>query len=200
METPQHPQNPQTLQNPQPVIRLTDGLVLRRFDAEADLPELFQVIEESLEHLRPWMPWVAEHGLETTREFLAGRALCWASRQAFTYAVTLDGAIVGVCGLFRREDTPEGGREIGYWLHPAATGRGVMTRAVRALVDEAFRLPDVAYVEVVHDVANLASGAVPARAGFTVHRHESATEPLAPAETGENRVWRLTRQEARATA
>ncbi|WP_031067981.1 GNAT family N-acetyltransferase [Streptomyces sp. NRRL WC-3742] len=181
------------METPQPVLRLTDGLALRRFEGEADLPELFRVIEESLEHLRPWMPWVAEHGVEKTREFLAGRAGCWESRQEFTYAVTLDGAIVGVCGLFRREDTPEGGREIGYWLRPGATGRGLMTRTVRALVEEAFRLPDVEYVEVVHDVANLASGAVPARAGFTVHRREAADGDLAPAESGENQIWRLTR-------
>ncbi|MFJ9695450.1 GNAT family N-acetyltransferase [Kitasatospora sp. NPDC101183] len=167
--------------------------MLRRFeDGEADLPEFYQVIEESLEHLRPWMPWVAEHGPETTREFVAGRAERWESGQEYTYAVTLDGAIVGVCGLFRREDTPEDGREIGYWLHPSATGRGLMTRTVRAVVEEAFRLPGVAYVEVVHDTANHASGAVPERLGFAVHRTRVG-EPLAPAETGEDRIWRLTR-------
>ncbi|MFF2119605.1 hypothetical protein ACFVXH_19985 [Kitasatospora sp. NPDC058184] len=38
--------------HPQHVIAL-DGATLRRFDGEADLPEFFAVIEESLEHLRP---------------------------------------------------------------------------------------------------------------------------------------------------
>ncbi|WP_326769621.1 GNAT family N-acetyltransferase [Streptomyces sp. NBC_01591] len=44
----------------------------------------------------------------------------------------------------------------------SATGRGVATRAARALVELAFRLPGVDYVEVVHDPANTASRAVPA--------------------------------------
>jgi ribosomal-protein-serine acetyltransferase len=183
---------------PQQVIEL-DGLVLRRFNSEADLPEFFRVIEESLEHLRPWMPWVAEHSLATTTAYLAGRAERWASGEDFTYAIVLNGAIAGSCGLFRRDDTPAGGLEIGYWLHPAATGRGVATRTARALVEQAFRLPGVDFVEVVHDPANRASGAVPARLGFVEHLRRPA-ERLAPAETGEDQVWRLTRRQAKALA
>ncbi|MFJ2194088.1 GNAT family N-acetyltransferase [Kitasatospora sp. NPDC087861] len=183
---------------PQPVIEL-DDLTLRRFNGEADLPELFRVIEESLEHLRPWMPWVAEHSLAKTTDFLASRPERWASGEDFTYAVVLDGAIVGSCGLFRGGDTPANGREIGYWLHPAATGRGIATRTARALVEQAFRLPGVDYVEVVHDAANRASGAVPARLGFIEHLRRPA-ERLAPAETGEDQIWRLTRRQAEALA
>ncbi|WP_149180400.1 GNAT family N-acetyltransferase [Streptomyces sp. TRM49041] len=177
---------------PQPVVR-RDDLTLRRFDGEADLPELFRVIEESLDHLRPWMPWVAEHSLARTTDFLAGRAESWASGEEFTYAIVLDGAIVGACGLYRHDGTPDDAREIGYWLHPAATGRGVATRAARALAEQAFRLPGVDHVEIVHDLANRASAAVPARLGFTEHRRRPA-ERLAPAETGEVQVWRLTRR------
>jgi len=179
---------------PQQVIEL-DDLTLRRFNGEADLPEFFRVIEESLEHLRPWMAWADEHSLAKTADFLARRAEHWASGEEFAYAIVLDGAIVGACGMFRRGDTPDNGREIGYWLHPAATGRGVATRAACALVAQAFRLPGVDYVEVVHDPANHASGAVPARLGFTEHLRRPA-ERLAPAETGEDQIWRLTRHQA----
>ncbi|MFF3072097.1 GNAT family N-acetyltransferase [Kitasatospora sp. NPDC057904] len=180
---------------PEPVIDLNDGLLLRTFRGQADLPELFRVIEESLEHLRPFMPWVAGHSLESTTDFLARREEQWANDN-HTYAIVQDGSIVGACSLYRREDSPDEGREIGYWLHPAATGRGIATRATRALVEQAFRLPGVEYVEVCHDPANLASGAIPARLGFTEHRRLPA-EPVAPAETGEDLFWRLTRPAAR---
>ncbi|MGW6917901.1 GNAT family N-acetyltransferase [Kitasatospora sp. NPDC054939] len=179
---------------PQPVIEL-DDLTLRRFNGETDLPELLRVIEESLEHLRPWMAWVAEHSPATTSDFLARRAQCWASGEEFTYVIVLNGAIVGVCWLLRRDGSPGQDREIGYWLHPAATGRGVATRSARALVAQAFRLPGVLHVDIVHDRANRASGAVPARLGFTEHLRRPA-ERLAPAETGEDQVWRLTRNQA----
>ncbi|WP_093878687.1 GNAT family N-acetyltransferase [Streptomyces sp. TLI_105] len=169
-------------------IELDGGLTLRAFEGEADLPEFFRVVDESVEHLRPWMPWVAEHSRERTARFLAGRAELWASGDQYSYAVVLDGAVVGSCGLHRHDDTVE----IGYWLHPGATGRGLATRAARALVEQAFRLPGVTAVEIVHDAANHASAAVPARLGFTDHLRRPH-EPAAPAETGEDRVWRLSR-------
>ncbi|MFE0649314.1 GNAT family N-acetyltransferase [Streptomyces sp. NPDC059534] len=183
-----------TLTQPRPLLDVDAELTLRAFDAEADLAEFFQVIEESLDHLRPWMPWVQEHSLARATAFLDSRVERWASGWEFTYAVVLDGAIVGSCGLHRYEDTEAGTLEIGYWLHPSATGRGVATRAARALTDEAFLLPDVDCVEIVHDAANHASGAVPARLGFTdTLRPSDPTAPRAPAETGEDRVWRLSR-------
>jgi len=58
---------------------------------------------------------------------------------------------------------------------------------------EAFALPDVEYVEIVHDLANAASGAIPQRLGFTEVRREQAVQPMAPAESGVDVVWRLTR-------
>jgi RimJ/RimL family protein N-acetyltransferase len=174
---------------PQQVIEIDGDLTLRRFRGEADLPEFFQVIEESLEHLRPWLPWVAEHSLARTAGFLESRAACWAEGEEYSYAVVLDGAIVGACGLYRYEDTPDGTRELGYWLHPAATGRGVATRAARALVDQAFRLPGVEHVEAVHAPDNRTSAAVPPRLGFTEVQGEAGTG----AGPDEVRVWRLTR-------
>ncbi|GAA2788174.1 GNAT family N-acetyltransferase [Streptomyces showdoensis] len=178
MELPQHA----PAQAPAQLIRIDDGLVLRPFDAEADLAVWLRVIEESLEHLRPWMPWVAEHSPSRAADFLARRAELWEAGAEFTYAVVADGAIVGTCGLYRHEDTPEGAREIGYWLHPAATGRGVASRAAGALVEEGFRLPGVDELLIVHDLGNHASGAVAARLGFADH---DVSDGL--------RTWRLAR-------
>ncbi|MFG3281911.1 GNAT family N-acetyltransferase [Streptomyces sp. NPDC048111] len=178
---------------PPRVIAVDETLTLRAFEGQTDLPEFLQVIEESLAHLRPWMPWVAEHSLDNTMHFLARRAELWESGEEYSYAIVLDGAIAGSCGLFQRDETREDLREIGYWLHPSATGRGVATRTARALSEQAFRLPGVDLVEIVHDAANVRSGAVPARVGFTAYERRPHAA-VAPAETGEDQVWRLTRQ------
>ncbi|MER7769187.1 GNAT family N-acetyltransferase [Kitasatospora sp. NPDC096140] len=198
LESPVPLAEPAPPESPQPVIDL-GGLTLRRFAGEADLDEYAAVIEESLEHLRPWMPWVAGHSRTTAAEYLATRAERWASGADFAYAVVLDGAVVGACGLYRRDDSPADVREIGYWLHPAATGRGLATRAAAALVEQAFRLPGVEHVDIVHDAANRTSGAVPARLGFTVLVRRPC-EAVAPAESGEEQVWRLSRPRGAANA
>jgi ribosomal-protein-serine acetyltransferase len=84
--------------------------------------------------------------------------------------------------------------EIGYWLHPAYTGRGLATAAVAALVGQAFTLEDIDRVEIVHDAANTASGGVPRRLGFTeIERRTSAQCPVTSGEGAVEVVWRLIR-------
>lgn len=166
-------------------------VALRCWRPEEDVAVLFQLIEESLEHLRPWMPWVAGHSRQATADFLARCGPQWECGEAYNYAIVHRGAVVGSCAMFTGADS--GGREIGYWLHPAATGRGLATLAVTALAEQAFALSDVAYVEIVHDVANSASGAVARRAGFSQAGRQDARLPLAPGESGVDLLWRLPR-------
>ena len=75
-----------------------------------------------------------------------------------------DRAIVGSAGLMHR--IAPGGLEIGYWVRVAHARQGIATRAVRAPTDAAFGLGWVTHVELHHDEANVASGAIPARLGF----------------------------------
>jgi RimJ/RimL family protein N-acetyltransferase len=84
-----------------------------------------------------------------------------------------------------------GGLEIGYWLHPSYVGRGAATMAVSLLAAEAFRA-GANRVEIVTDVANLRSAAVPRRLGFVEVARRSPQEPSAPSEEGLDIVWRLT--------
>ena len=78
-----------------------------------------RAIEESLEHLRPWMPWIADEPKPLAEREAMLRE--WeAERLAGTdefIAVWLDGELVGSSGLHRR--IGPGGVEIGYWIHPA---------------------------------------------------------------------------------
>jgi RimJ/RimL family protein N-acetyltransferase len=50
------------------------------------------------------------------------------------FAITLDDAVIGMCGIDPREE----GSEIGYWLGVAHWGYGYATETVRALIDYAF--------------------------------------------------------------
>jgi RimJ/RimL family protein N-acetyltransferase len=179
------------VERPRQTIECGD-FALRRWRADSDFEPLFRLIEESLDHIGPWMPWAAHHNPRATRAFLAGCDPKWRSGEAYNYAITVSGALVGSCSLYRAGDPR--GLVMGYWLHPAATGRGIATRATAAMVAEAFALPGVEHVEIVHDVANTASGAVPRRLGFTEVRREPAIPPTAPAEIGTDVVWRLTRE------
>jgi RimJ/RimL family protein N-acetyltransferase len=169
-------------------------VTLRRFRAD-DRDALFQAVTESLGHLRPWMPWAADYSLGSAEEYLAGSVKGWDEGTGYNYAVLTaipggSSALAGAVGLMTR--CGPGGLEIGYWVHRAYTGRGLATAATAALVEEAFGLPGVDWVEIVHDELNTASGQIPRKLGFTeVERRPLDFRPAAGSGTGV--VWRLTR-------
>ncbi len=159
----------------------------------ADRAIAHRLTMESLEHLLPWMPWAAGYDITAGAEFVAQVEADWAGGRSYTYLI-LDGAKpAGVCALHR--SIGPGGLEIGYWLHAEHTGRGLATRATAALVGHAFSLRDIDHVQVWHDAANAASGAVPERLGFTqVDRRTPPRDPLTPGEVGIDVVWQLDRR------
>jgi len=172
-----------------------DGGRLRRL-LPADLEPALRAVIESLEHLKPWMVWATDgYGEEEAAAFLDRCKAEWESGEAYHYAIladgAADGAMAGSCGLMARPLAGPHGMEIGYWLHPRYTGRGLMTRAVAAMTAEGLRL-GADPVDLLHDVANERSGAVARRLGFAYVGSRPAEDVLAPAQTGVMAVWRAT--------
>ena len=159
---------------------------------ESDAAEFSEAVRDSLEELRPWMPWVAgepktdAQRAEMVREWERERE----SGGDEPFGIFVDGVAAESCGLHRR--VGEGGLEIGYWVRTSLTGRGVATEASRLLCAVAFADPAIDHVEIHHDRANKASGRVPAKLGFELVA-ENRNAPEAPGEEGVERVWRLTR-------
>jgi RimJ/RimL family protein N-acetyltransferase len=178
------------MDRPDPVI-VADPVVLRRWrDTPEDARVVDRLVAEALDHLLPWMPWAASHDAGQAAAYVGLCEVEWDTGLAYNYAITVDGAPAGSCGLMRR--IGRGGLEIGYWVHPSFTRRGVATAAAGALVLQAFRLPGVGHVEIHHDAANTASGAVARRLGFT-EVARCARGITAPGEVGVEVTWRLTR-------
>ena len=184
-----HLSNP-SLVLPELALR-SGGLTLRPW-SEDDAATLSVAVADSVEHLRPWMQWIAgepqtvsqrsEWILQCERDRAGGGQL--------VLGTFVDGAIAGGCGLHPRVGA--GGLEIGYWTHPAFLRRGLATAASRLLTSAAFSLPGISFVEIHHDKANVASGRVPRRLGFELVG-ESPKPPTAPGEIGIECRWRVAR-------
>jgi RimJ/RimL family protein N-acetyltransferase len=144
-------------------------LVLRPW-TEDDAPALSRAIAESLEHLRPWMPWVADEPrtVEERRAWIRE-----GGREDELLGIWLDGEVVGGCGLHRR--IGDDGLELGYWVHAAHVRKGIATEAVRQMTAMAFAREGIERVEIHHHPGNAGSGRVAAAAGFALV-HEGADE------------------------
>lgn len=168
-----------------------DGVLLRRWlvtDAEA----LARAVTESQDHLRPWMAWMAQEPmtLEQRRAMLRERERESLQGGDVMLGIFVGDEVAGSCGLHRRRGPPA--LEIGYWVHPSFTGRGVATAVARLLTDAAFSVPGIAHVEIHMDKANSASSGVPRRLGFRF-LGETPDEATAPAEVGIDCAWRMDR-------
>ena len=172
---------------PRPPEVLKRGPATLRRWQPGDEEDLYAAVITSQDHLRPWMPWAPGYSRQTAFEFIIACDRDWDSGAAFNYAITVDGAIAGSCGLMAR--IGPGGLEIGYWVHRDYVRRGLATASSEALTEAAFGLPGVARVEIVHDELNRFSEAVPRKLGFT--RVGQRTLDMVPeAGTGVGIVWR----------
>ena len=108
------------------------------------------------------LPW--PYTLDDARAYIAAAR---ADRRRADFLVTArgDGAILGGSG-WSAPDDPAGDPDLGYWLTPAAWGRGYATEAaaaVAAFAMDTMRLPRLA---AGHYFDNPASGTILQRIGF----------------------------------
>ncbi|HYC82318.1 MAG TPA: GNAT family protein [Solirubrobacterales bacterium] len=133
--------------------------------AEGDAEPIYALVDAERERLAEWLPWAAEQTLAATRQFVAESRAQEERGDGFQAAIVRDGEIAGIAG-YHRIDRLNRATTIGYWLASCHQGEGVMTAAVRALVDHAFGVWDLHRVAIEAAVANRRSRAIPERLGF----------------------------------
>lgn len=101
-----------------------------------------------------------------------GNKATWAVADPVTDQLLGNIAIMGLDGL-----DPASG-EIGYWAHPAARGRGVMTEATRLVVDHAFRTMGLRRLSLMAATSNRPSNRVAQSSGFRLVGIETQADPL----------------------
>lgn len=171
--------------------RLTrDALVLRLW-APDDVADLGAAVNANLDHLRPYMPWVADEPLPPARRLELIRG--WRERfdvgTDATYGIWLDGAVAGGCGLHQR--LGRGGLEIGYWVAGPLTRRRVAATAAALLTSAALDAEGIDRVEIHHARENQASAGVPQLLGYA-RVGEIPGDPAMPGLSGIDVVWRMT--------
>jgi RimJ/RimL family protein N-acetyltransferase len=112
------------------------------------------------------MPWChATYSLDESKAWIAHCDAAWNEGTEYNFAIA-DQAdrILGGCGLnqIRVEHRVA---NLGYWVRTSATRTGVATAAVRKLAQFAFRETDLARLEIVVALDNVASHRVAMKVG-----------------------------------
>jgi len=166
-----------TLEVPGPAYRIeTKRLVIRCWEpADADL--LKKAVDQSREHLLPWMPWAKEEptDLQTKINRLRSFRGNFDLGQDFVYGILDEdeSSVLGGTGLHTRieKTAPDfAAREIGYWIHKDHVNQGLATEVSAALTKVAFEIDQVDRVEIHCEPQNVRSAAVPRKLGY---KHEA---------------------------
>jgi len=146
-------------------IALPGGAELRALEP-GDARELHALIEANRAHLAEWLPWAARQTGEDTERFIAWSREQPGNTNGCQAAIVDRGVIVGVIGS-HGFDRQHSCAHLGYWLAEDAQGRGTMTQALGAMLDEALDAWGLHRVEVRATVENERSRALIERVGFT---------------------------------
>lgn len=145
----------------------TPRLTLRCWSPD-DAPAFRAAVDKSDEHLRPWIPFMADEprSLTDTVNWLRKLRADFDRSENFRFGVFLkDGTLVGENVLLQR--VGPNALEIGYLTHLGFERGGYATEATRAVIRVAFEIYKARRIEIQHAAANQASGAIPRRLGFT---------------------------------
>jgi RimJ/RimL family protein N-acetyltransferase len=135
-----------------------------------------EMLAANQQRLARWEPWAAQPPTpESTRAFLEASGRAWLEGTELPVAIAVPAGdrwqLAGSAGL--RISAYSQSAEAGYWIDAAFEGRGLVTRAMTALLDQAFGPLGLARVTLHTEAANQRSRALATRLGFTeegVHR------------------------------
>jgi RimJ/RimL family protein N-acetyltransferase len=150
-----------------PAYRIITPRLLIRCPEPADAPALQAAIQESKEHLSPWMLWANEPaGLQERIEFLRKSRGNFDLGIDFGYLIfNRQGTIlIGGTGLHTR--LGKDAREIGYWIHKDHIHQGYATEVASALTRIAFDVDHISRVEIHCSPHNTRSANIPRKLGF----------------------------------
>jgi ribosomal-protein-alanine N-acetyltransferase len=146
----------------------TERLLLREFSL-SDVPAVFDILSRA--DVNEWMETDPMVTIEEAEARVKGRMSLFHDRMGFRWAITprdVPEKVIGSCGLFSvRRGTQT--VETGYELHPAFWNRGLISEALRSMIEFAFgaqTLFPVHRIEALVIPENFASVRVLEKLGF----------------------------------
>lgn len=155
---------------------LTNGEVTLRPWRPGDAADLLRSMQDP--EIVRWMAIDLPYTLDHAEGFVAGTAAAWDSREAAHFVVADDhDRLIGYLGVLSVADRMRV-VELGYWVAPAARGRGVASAAVVLAVDWALATVHPERIELGMLAGNEPSRRVAERAGFVFDRTQPSGKLL----------------------
>ena len=134
---------------------------------EEDAQALFDLTDQNRDYLRQWLNWVDNiETLSDAQRYIRSCIDQFVKNNGFQTGIWYRGTLSGIIG-YQSVDWVNRSTTLGYWVGASFQGKGLVTKACSALIDQAFREWRVNRVEIRCATGNDRSRAIPERLGFT---------------------------------
>lgn len=143
-----------------------DKSVRLRLVTLVDAKRVHDLAQANLKFLSPWVGWANESfDIAASEAFIRHNLEEYDAGYAYAMGIYEDDVLRGVVDIRGLSDSPYES-EVGYWLAGSVQGRGLATRATRALIDYACNHHKIHRLVLHTYVRNEASSRVAGRLGF----------------------------------
>lgn len=142
------------------------SIVIRPFEVK-DLPSFFATVRASADVLGRWMPWChAGYSMDEAQTWLATCQAAWMQGTSYPFLIfgLRSNEVIGSVDINQINRDHNFGN-IGYWVSPPHSGKGIATAAVKLVAQFGFTEIGLTRLEIVADVNNFASRCVAEKAG-----------------------------------
>ena len=180
-----------------PAYRIeSERLVIRCYNPK-DALLLQKSVQESVEHLRPWLPWVKDEPeelkvkIERLRMFRAKFDLS----ENYIYGVfdPNETELIGGTGLHPRVGS--NAFEIGYWINVNHVNKGYATEISAAITKVAFEIEHVNRVEIHCDPINFNSIAIPKKLRYVYEAILRSRTKNIDGNPSDSMIWSILKEE-----
>lgn len=162
------PDTPQDFFARLPILQ-TDRLILRKLTMR-DASDMYRYCQDR--EVARQVLWEAHSSILETRAYLRYILYQYRNGEPGSWGIVLrdTGRVIGTIGYMSY--SPDNATvEVGYSLAREQWGKGLMTEALRAVIDESFRTLKLHRIEAMHFTDNPASGRVMEKCGMTHEGH-----------------------------
>ncbi len=174
----------------------TPRFILRCWDP-IDATLLKSAIDNSLDHLKPWMAWANDEPEPYSKKVDRIRAMRskFDGDEDYTYGIFTpdETRVIGSSGLHKRGGPDQ--LEIGYWIGADFIGQGFATEISSVLTQIGFEINGVKRIEIRCSDHNKRSSRIPEKLGYT---HEASLRDVAVETEGtrsKTLVWAMFAEE-----
>lgn len=133
---------------------------------EKDAKELFELVDSNRSYFSEWLPWLSYNTkVEDTQQFILDCIANYKNGISLNLGIDYQGKIVGSVS-FNTINITHKNAEIGYMLGEANTGKGIMMKCCKTLIDYGFENLELNRVTIKCATENVKSRAIAEKLGF----------------------------------